>query len=69
MDQFQADSLVWRLVDGGVIPTRRERIATAVLQGILAGLPDDALYLPERSAINALRHADALIAALDKEDE
>lgn len=47
---------------------RRESIAMAALQGILAGLPDHAPYHPGTAADYALRHADALIAALDKEE-
>lgn len=48
---------------------RRERIAMAALQGILAGPPNDVPYHPELAVVHALRHADALIAALDKEVE
>lgn len=47
-------------------PTRRERIATAALQG-LASDPD--LVDPERVAELAVGFADALIAELDKEQK
>jgi len=42
---------------------RRERIATAVLAGMLAQTPCD----PNLAADDAILQADALIAALDKE--
>lgn len=43
----------------------RERIATAALQGLLAGPPDPFALTPVRAAAAAVVHADALIAALD----
>jgi hypothetical protein len=46
---------------------RRERIATAALAGLLAN-PDN-LHDIEAAAIDACRHADALIAELDKKEE
>ena len=50
---------------------RRERIATACLQGILAcfrGHPREVNSAPERAEI-AIKHADALIQMLDVEEE
>lgn len=47
------------------LPDRRERIAIAALQGLLAA--DPALDLPyEQSAMMAVRQADALIVQLDE---
>lgn len=45
---------------------RRERIATAVLTGVLVGTDGGEWSAPDAS-LHALRYADALIAALDKE--
>jgi hypothetical protein len=49
---------------------RRERIATAAMQGILAGLYADpsATAIPGQIATSAVEYADALIAKLDKEE-
>lgn len=49
---------------------RRERIATAALQGVLANsqwLPPDTTW--EQIAVYSIRAADALIAELDKPKE
>ena len=47
---------------------RRERIATAVLQGALAGQPGDMPTMtPREAAQDAIAYADALIHELDKE--
>lgn len=43
---------------------RRERIATAVLQGVVASLPGSG---PENTAAIAIEFADALIVRLDRE--
>lgn len=61
----QAPKWEWRYV-GEPATSRRERIATAALQG-LASDPD--LVDPERVAELAVRLADALIAELDKEQK
>ena len=45
---------------------RRERIATAALQGLLAN-PSQDTFPPDTARI-AIKYADALIAELDKED-
>ena len=59
-------------------PSRRERIATAALQGLLASTaeghndrlePYALALLPKSAASLAAQHADALIAELDKEEE
>lgn len=44
---------------------RRERIATAAMQGLLAAFPNQAIS-PSVTAVNALVLADALIKELDK---
>lgn len=45
---------------------RRERIATAALQGLLSSWPSDTSLETEHTAIHAVEFADALIAELDK---
>ena len=47
-------------------PDRRERIATAAMQGVLANPRRQNL---NENVWNAVAHADALIAELDKEDK
>lgn len=53
------------------LPDRRERIAIAALQGLLASSePDAGLALAyEEAAVAATRYADALITALDAPKE
>jgi len=56
---LEADARQWRR-------DRRERIATAAMQGLL-GNPQQDTFPPD-TALIAIRYADALIAELDKED-
>ena len=46
------------------MPDRRERIATAALAGLLS---QSQYWSPHQAACEAIEHADALIAELDKE--
>lgn len=48
---------------------RRERIATAAMQGLLAGEPHDDATPFAQLAQDAVEMADALITELDKENE
>ena len=60
------------LQEDAIKNARRERIATAAMQGILAGLYADAAVTvihTDEVAKNAARCADALIAELDKGDK
>jgi hypothetical protein len=53
------------LADGhGIFPSRRERIATALLQGMLAN--PDFRGTSRENVVSAVKYADALIAELDK---
>jgi len=75
--------IVWALLPMAAValvtmsraPSRRERIATAALQGLLADSEDrsgevrDGETCPEATARLALAHADALIHALDNTTE
>jgi hypothetical protein len=61
MNQFEADALLLRWWEG----TRRERIATAAMQGFIGGRFEP--EADEAVAITSVQMADALIAALDAE--
>ena len=51
------------------MPDRRERIATAALQGLLASQVPGCTWGHERAAVESVEYADALIAALDASNE
>lgn len=48
---------------------RRERIATAALQGLLASNSEEAYFSAKNAAKEAVKAADALIKELDREQE
>lgn len=67
MDRYQVEMLIehGRQLEAMSARNRHERIATAALQGLLAdGWTEVG---PEKTASEAIRLANALIAALDKE--
>lgn len=67
MDQEMLNRL-WELLGHAeqVFPSRRERIATAAMQGMLAYHSTGAVGLRREHASAAVELADALIAELDK---
>ena len=48
--------------------TKRELFAAMAMQGIMAGLPIEAVHSARTSAFLAVEHADALILALSRKD-
>ena len=71
MDAYALVAAYERLIDTGYIEptTRRERIATAALQGLLASQVPGCTWGHERAAVESVEYADALIAALDASNE
>jgi BarA-like signal transduction histidine kinase len=49
--------------------TKRELFAAMAMQGILSGLPKEAVYSPTITANASVCHADALLAELAKPQE
>jgi hypothetical protein len=56
--------LAQRMREQALYRDRRERIATAAMQGLLA---QSQYWPPHKAADEAIEHADALIERLDKE--
>ena len=56
-----ANAQLWDTIES----LRRERIATAALQGLLASQVPGCTWGHERAAVESVEYADALIAALD----
>lgn len=68
MDEYAADRLIQSLSEWADyhLPTRRERIATALMAGVCANAEFEQQTYEESTEI-ALSQTDSLIAELDKE--
>ena len=69
MSDANSNNLAWAInaaLEESEKRTRRERIATAALQGFLASWREGMNFKPDITARSAVKFADALIAELDK---
>lgn len=67
IEMNSGDTIALTLDVKGLVPDRRERIATAILAGMWANPEVWKEWLPAKTRMRALEEADALIAELEKE--